>query len=229
MKCMEKMNNYKTGQFVAVNNKLGIGKLIDIDGTKCSVRFFIDIKNQILEVYDINELQLVYLSPQTRVYVFDEYGKWKIGRIKDYDDTVNPSMDYLIQFPNHKERWISTEDLEVRCLLPTVDPTEVLSTSGGESQYLYDSRKKVFEWLINLRASSRGMTALTSASIDLVVHQVNIARKILTDPIQRYLLSDEVGMGKTIEAGIIARQCLLDDQKSKVLIVVPKLSTAELK
>ena len=36
------------------------------------------------------------------------------------------------------------------------------------------------------------------------------------------MLSDEVGMGKTIESGIIARQCLLDDNLSTVLVIVPK-------
>ena len=206
---------------VSVDNKYGIGKVVDINGTEYAVRFFLDIKKQVIDIYNIDELEKIFLSPQTRVYLKDDSGQWKIGRVKDYDDTTNPEMDYLISFPNHKEDWYASEELEVRCLLPTIDPTEVLSTSGGESQFLYESRKNVQKWLIDLRASSRGITALTSASIDLVVHQVNIARKILTDPIQRYLLSDEVGMGKTIEAGIIARQCLLDSQYSEVLIVVP--------
>lgn len=213
---------FKCGQFVAVDNKFGIGKLIGIDGNKCSIQFFIDISRQITEVYDLDDLQIVYLNLQTRVYFLNELGQWNIGRVQDYDNTVNPLMDYLVRFPNHQDKWLSAEELKVRCLLPNVDPTDVLSISGGETQYFYDSRKKVFEWLINLRASSRGLTALTSASIDLVVHQINVARKILMDPIQRYLLSDEVGMGKTIEAGIIARQCLLDDPNSKVLIVVPR-------
>lgn len=216
------MSAIQLNSLITVNNKYGIGKVIGINENECKVSFFLDIKKQIIETYDINELQLVFLSPQTRVYIKNENGKWKIGRIKDYDDAINPTMDYLVQFPNHKEEWFASEELEVRCLLPFNDPTEVLSTSGGESQFLNDSRKKVLEWLINLRASSRGLTALTSASIDLVVHQVNIARKVLTDPVQRYLLSDEVGMGKTIEAGIIARQCLLDSSTSKVLIIVPK-------
>ncbi|MFT7003502.1 MAG: ATP-dependent helicase HepA [Sulfurimonas sp.] len=215
------MPNIKLNSLVSIDNKYGIGKVVDIDDEKYQVSFFIDIKTQVKQNFNITELELVYLSPQTRVYLKDDSGQWKIGRVKDFDNTTNPEMDYLISFPNHKEDWYASEELEVRCLLPTIDPTEVLSTSGGESQFLYDSRKNVQKWLIDLRASSRGITALTSASIDLVVHQVNIVRKILTDPIQRYLLSDEVGMGKTIEAGIIARQCLLDSQYSKVLIIVP--------
>ena len=215
------MSDIKLGGFVYINNKYGIGKITQINEDDIEVVFFLDIKNQIKRTYKISDVTKVFLSPQTRVYLKDDDGNWKIGRVKDYDDATNPEMDYLIRFPNHKEEWYGTDELEVRCLLPMVNPTEILATSGGESQFLYESRKNVQKWIIDLRSSSRGLTALTSSAIDLVVHQVNIARKILTDPIQRYLLSDEVGMGKTIEAGIVARQCLLDNQNSNVLIIVP--------
>lgn len=215
------MSDIKLNSLVSVDNQYGIGKVIDITDEKYEVSFFINIKTKIRQSFDIKELELVFLGPQTRVYVQDNSGEWKIGRVKDYYDADYPNMEYLIIFPNKQKGIYTSENIEVRCLLPTIDPTEVLSVSGGESQFYYDSRKNVQKWLIDLRASSRGITALTSASVDLVVHQVNIVRKILTDPIQRYLLSDEVGMGKTIEAGIIARQCLLDSQYSKVLIIVP--------
>ena len=36
---------------------------------------------------------------------------------------------------------------------------------------------------------------------------------MLSDPLQRYLLADEVGLGKTIEAGAILRQILNDLRK----------------
>lgn len=216
------MTSIQLNNLVAVDNKYGVGKVIAINDTTADVRFFLNITKQITETYPIEELEVVYLSPQTRVYVKGEDQRWMIGRIVDYTDATNPEMDYEIKFPNHIKAWYGSDEIEVRCLLPTTDPTEVLSSSGGETQYLYESRKKVQEWLIKLRASSRGLTALSSASIDLVIHQVNIARRILNDPIQRYLLSDEVGMGKTIEAGIVARQCLLDSDDSEVLIIVPK-------
>lgn len=212
----------EVNDFVYVNNIYGIGKVIKINNLDFYVSFFINIKKQKIEVYSKDELEIVFLAPQVRVYLKGETNEWQIGRIIDCDTALNPKMDYLVRFPNKKENWYSSSSLETRCLLPLSDPTEVLSMSGGESQFLYDSRKNVQKWLIGLRIASRGLTAFTSSSIDLVVHQVNIVKKILMDPIQRYLLADEVGMGKTIEAGIIARQCFLDSETSHVLIVVPE-------
>ncbi|MBM6431185.1 hypothetical protein JQC70_39130, partial [Burkholderia contaminans] len=65
------------------------------------------------------------------------------------------------------------------------------------------------------------MTALVSAGIELAPHQVAAVRRVLSDPVQRYLLADEVGLGKTIEAGLIVRQHLIDNSETSVLIAVP--------
>ena len=40
---------------------------------------------------------------------------------------------------------------------------------------------------------------------------------------QRYLLADEVGLGKTIEAGVLIRQCVLDaPNEAAILILAPE-------
>ncbi len=66
------------------------------------------------------------------------------------------------------------------------------------------------------------MSAILSSVIDLEGHQVEVVRRVLQDPVQRYLLADEVGLGKTIEAGLLIRQCVLDCGKdAEIVIVVP--------
>jgi ATP-dependent helicase HepA len=67
------------------------------------------------------------------------------------------------------------------------------------------------------------MTGLASSRIRLFPHQVEIASRVERDSIQRYLLADEVGLGKTIEAGVILRQYLLDHPDSTACIIVPPL------
>ena len=48
-----------------------------------------------------------------------------------------------------------------------------------------------------------------------------MARRVLADPVQRYLLADEVGLGKTIEAGFVIRQRLIDAPRSDIVVLVP--------
>ena len=67
------------------------------------------------------------------------------------------------------------------------------------------------------------MHGVISSVIDLYNHQIEVVRRVLEDPKQRYLLADEVGLGKTIEAGIIIRQYLLDHPEGHVVVITPPL------
>ncbi|MAC83375.1 MAG: hypothetical protein CL624_04500 [Arcobacter sp.] len=214
----------RENMFVFSNSKYGIGKVLNIDENNfADVLFFIGINNEVREKIDISKLKHIYLGFQTRIYSYSNEHDWRTGRVVDYEIMDDNSIEYEIKFSGGKQpEWLREKDIYVRCLTKLGDPTDVLAYSYGESQFLHDGRYKILNWMTDLRASVKGLEALSSSSIDLVVHQVNIAKKILSDPLQRYLLSDEVGMGKTIEAGIIARQCLLDSYDSTVLIIVPK-------
>jgi hypothetical protein len=49
-----------------------------------------------------------------------------------------------------------------------------------------------------------------------------VVRRVLQDPVQRYLLADEVGLGKTVEAGVLIRQSIIDGgEHQRVLVAVP--------
>ncbi|MAY36134.1 MAG: RNA polymerase-associated protein RapA [Spongiibacteraceae bacterium] len=67
-------------------------------------------------------------------------------------------------------------------------------------------------------ASSRG---LLGARVDLIPHQFYIASQAARREHPRLLLADEVGLGKTIEAGLILHQLLLNERVGRVLILVP--------
>ena len=70
------------------------------------------------------------------------------------------------------------------------------------------------------RAACEGMGGILSAGVELHEHQVAAARRVLLDPVRRYLLADEVGLGKTVEAGMVLRQLLIDDT-GDALVLVP--------
>lgn len=52
-------------------------------------------------------------------------------------------------------------------------------------------------------------------------HQIDTAKKVIFDLNGRALLADEVGLGKTIEAGLILKEYLLRGMAKKILILTP--------
>ena len=63
--------------------------------------------------------------------------------------------------------------------------------------------------------------ALTSAKIDLLPHQVVLTHRIATASPRRFLIADEVGLGKTIETALILRELASRGELNRALMVVP--------
>ena len=71
-------------------------------------------------------------------------------------------------------------------------------------------------------ASSAILLAPIEASIIPLPHQIRaLSRAIFSDRV-RYLLADEVGLGKTIEAGLIMRELKLRGLVRRTLVIAPK-------
>ena len=64
-------------------------------------------------------------------------------------------------------------------------------------------------------------SALTSAKIDLLPHQVVLTHRIATASPRRYLIADEVGLGKTIETALILRELASRGELHRALMIVP--------
>lgn len=63
---------------------------------------------------------------------------------------------------------------------------------------------------------------LQGPRVDLIPHQLYIAHEVASRQAPRVLLADEVGLGKTIEAGLIMHRLMLSERVKRVLIVVPE-------
>jgi ATP-dependent helicase HepA len=63
---------------------------------------------------------------------------------------------------------------------------------------------------------------LGGARAQPIAHQLHIAREVADRIAPRVLLADEVGLGKTIEAGLVIHRQLLSGRASRVLILVPE-------
>ena len=208
------------GMLVGLPDRKGVGKLqSSVDG-RCVISIFHSIHRAETLNLNLNDIERAYLSPQTRVFVWEDQDV-SVGRVTDYLLQENGLVDYEIRFPNGRRQDFSELDLFVRPWSVPEDPAEILAAGGAESQFLHDRRQAAVVPLMSLRSAAQGLTSLMSASIELVPHQVAAVRRVLNDPVQRYLLADEVGLGKTIEAGLIIRQHLIDNPDTETLITTP--------
>ncbi|MEA5583475.1 protein DpdE [Nodularia harveyana UHCC-0300] len=201
-------------------NYLGIGKVTEISQPDVIVEYFCSGGQRLEKTLPLDSLSPVRLQPQTRCYISSpNQDTWLIGRICTWDEDAEM---YQIDLPDKKTTIATEQEIYVRCHIPITDPIETLAMKGHETPYFHDKRLTFIKSLIQQRAVSHGIRGLISANIELYPHQVEVVRRVLEDPIQRYLLADEVGLGKTIEAGAILRQFLLDEPKKGAVVLVPQ-------
>ncbi len=104
---------------------------------------------------------------------------------------------------------LAQHDAEDRLLSATFDPLESYHLRTQARRYHHHQRRSPVRGFIGPR-------------IDLIPHQLYIAHTISTRHAPRVLLSDEVGLGKTIEACLILHRLLLSGRTSRALILVPE-------
>ncbi|MDX1492351.1 MAG: RNA polymerase-associated protein RapA [Pseudohongiellaceae bacterium] len=99
-------------------------------------------------------------------------------------------------------------------------PSERLFTGQIDNASWFYLRKQTIEHLSLIERSK--VLGLCSARTDLIPHQLYIAAEVAKRYAPRVMLADEVGLGKTIEAGLILQQQLANGLASRVLIIVPE-------
>lgn len=208
-------------RLVSLPRELGIGCLTAIDQThtKGRVRVMLRDGTTTDHVFAL-PLQRAFLAPQTRVTVETETGA-QPGRVVDYLVNETEQIRYSIKIRDGSNQIFPESAIGIRPWTEAVDPLSLLHQRLFETPWFFDRRRRFLESMAGLRHAAKGMTALLSAGIEHAPHQIAAVRRILTDPVQRYLLADEVGLGKTIEAGLVLRQHRIDDPGTRALIAVP--------
>ena len=210
----------RTGNLVEHELVPGIGRVGDVDGDKVRVDCFESVVEPVAESWWVKatECRRVTLQDQTRVYWQNpDTGEWRAGRKVGGDPA-----EYFVRLPNSEyEVKVPEAELRVRWDRPIRNPVAVLVGGANESAYYSDTRLPMMRSLIRQRAACGSAFSLLSSSVETFAHQVRAAMTVISDPVQRYLLADEVGMGKTIEAGYVIRQVLLDEPTSRIAIIPP--------
>ena len=104
-------------------------------------------------------------------------------------------------------------------LRPVISRTErVLSSVEGSPERLQRAWLHYETHAIPLMENA---AALTAAKIDLLPHQIVLTHRIATASPRRFLVADEVGLGKTIEAALLLRELASRGELTRALMIVP--------
>ena len=99
-------------------------------------------------------------------------------------------------------------------------PRDRLLTAQIDKQQWFPLRYQTLQKRYELsQLTTRG---LLGPRVSLIPHQLYIAHQVANRSAPRVLLADEVGLGKTIEAGLIIHQQLISDRAQRILIIVPE-------
>lgn len=120
----------------------------------------------------------------------------------------------------------------VRCFFPSGErqvPAASLSVLRDRMERIIEStqgaparnRRAWLSYLAHRLPLLESAASLTSAKIDLLPHQVVLVHRVATSSPRRFLVADEVGLGKTIETALILRELASRGEMKRALMVVP--------
>lgn len=96
-----------------------------------------------------------------------------------------------------------------------------LSADGGETQIDENYLRYVVILSKIKNETASGILSSLSSGIIPLPHQLHVLNRALKDNNIRYILADEVGLGKTIEAGMVMRELKARGLVRRILVVCP--------
>lgn len=207
--------------WISSAEKDGLGKIVQVQGARGVVEYFDTPASGVRHRVSVpvSSIRRKRLGRNTRVFTFDEISnQWTIGRVRDDD-----GEGVEVRLAHKNDVYLPYDRVFVRWRRPIEDPVGFLGNFITETPQYAEARSGFMRNYVFQRGAAFGISALLSSSIELEPHQVEVVRRVLTDHTQRYLLADEVGLGKTIEAGIVIRQTVLDDMRGhRIIVLVPR-------
>lgn len=126
-------------------------------------------------------------------------------------------ITYQVKTDNDELELLEERDLDTSIQLNK--PLERLISGQVDKNKWFELRYQTWQNL--LKNYNSDISGLTGARASLIPHQLYIANEVASRYAPRVLLADEVGLGKTIEAGLILHQQMTRGRANRVLIVVP--------
>src|SRR5712672_2069828 len=130
---------------------------------------------------------------------------------------------YTVSAEGKKPQVRSEADL--RAVPPRAGPAEQLASGRWGGPEDFELRAEAVRLDLERRADALG--ALFASRVYVKPHQVSVAHHALSAAQPRFVLADEVGLGKTIEAGLVLSALLHAGLVRRCLVVAPSHLTVQ--
>jgi ATP-dependent helicase HepA len=175
-----------------------------------------------------SRVQVVFKAAgETRTYAVDQAPlkrvRFRVG------DTIRTQADHEFIVKEVVEQHGLLIYVHDRQRLPEAQVSDRVSLQGPQERLIagrFDTsaafllRRRTLELLHRSRKSP--VRGFGGGRIDLIPHQLYIAHEVTHRHAPRVMLSDEVGLGKTIEACLILHRLLLSGRANRILVLVPE-------
>jgi len=120
-----------------------------------------------------------------------------------------PNQDAVVQVPSSALTSLNAD------LHPTIEISRIsyVAAAAKVAEVLYGGTNAAAEHVL---------LAPMESNVIPLPHQIHALSRAISGDSVRYLLADEVGLGKTIEAGLVMRELKLRGQVQRTLVVAPK-------
>lgn len=184
--------------------------------------------------YDILGLRKYYQVSQTLEFPLSKLCHCKInnGSLAKYND----ELYRVIQFIKDKNEdfiyyYLATDagfvikacekDIDVTFNNGEISPLTQIKRFEFQNPMWYFGRSAVNRTIHTIDNAFYGFKELAGCKIFLKPYQLKTVMRCLSEQNCRYMIADEVGLGKTIEAASVLKIYLSDKKKQKILICVP--------
>ena len=208
--------NFVLGKIIDINSISEIAKvkLYDLKKTKS---FYMHVfKN---DSFSLDKIDRCGAAKDAQVITPLGAGKILTRRIKN---EVDAYYEYFVMLENGTIKVFSENMLEIEYTAADYQPIKQLLNYEFQHPIWFANRLRVSNNMHVVNNTVYGFKELAGCRAFLMAHQISsIVRAFETRPI-RYMLADEVGLGKTIEACTIVKVLNEEKKNLRVLYVVPE-------
>jgi ATP-dependent helicase HepA len=214
---VEKLQQFAIGQrwLSDTETELGLGVLIDVDERSVSILF---PKSDETRVYARHNAPLSRIVFNSGDELQDQEGTvWSVESAEDRHGVLRYNV--IRTLADGTEERKALNETRIGANIQLSKPLDRLLASQIDYKEWYDLRIESLLMQANIQSSP--LRGLVGSRVGLIPHQLYIAHEVGKRFAPRVLLADEVGLGKTIEAGLIIHQQLKTGRSERILILVP--------